>query len=181
VVLWGGQSYLVPVVVQQKCCYLLLLLAGGDGLLLACLLLLVQLLGLSFFSWTCCWSLVLLLLGLVLSFNPSSWFCWRFSYVWVMLCKNLCCSWCCVQEQWCSCDGSVLVEWVLLPLAVPISSSCWLGWLLWCCQQLHSVRWLSCLWAAKLYVSLTWSDPPCVDVEWMCWWLGAHVLCTPEL
>jgi hypothetical protein len=34
--------------------------------------------GLSFSSWTCCWSLVLLLLGLVLSFNPSSWFCWRF-------------------------------------------------------------------------------------------------------
>jgi hypothetical protein len=46
--------YLMPEVLQQRCCYLLLLLAGGDGLLLACLLLLVQLLGLSFSSWTCC-------------------------------------------------------------------------------------------------------------------------------
>jgi hypothetical protein len=45
--------YLMPKVLQQRCCYLLLL-AGGDGLLLACLLLLVQLLGLSFSSWTCC-------------------------------------------------------------------------------------------------------------------------------
>jgi hypothetical protein len=46
--------YLMPEVLPQRCCYLLLLLAGGDGLLLACLLLLVQLLGLSFSSWTYC-------------------------------------------------------------------------------------------------------------------------------
>jgi hypothetical protein len=31
---------------------------------------------------------------LISSFNPSSWFCWMFSSVWVVLCKNLCCSWC---------------------------------------------------------------------------------------
>jgi hypothetical protein len=68
-VAWSGAA---------KVCYLLLLLASGDGLLLAGLLLLVQLLSLSFSSWTCCWTLVLLLLGLVLSFNPPSWFCWGF-------------------------------------------------------------------------------------------------------
>jgi hypothetical protein len=34
--------------------------------------------GLSFSSWTCCLSLVLLLLGLVLSFSWTPWFCWRF-------------------------------------------------------------------------------------------------------
>jgi hypothetical protein len=68
-VAWSGAA---------KVCYLLLLLASGDGLLLAGLLLLVQLLSWSFSSWTCCWTLVLLLLGLVLSFNPPSWFCWGF-------------------------------------------------------------------------------------------------------
>jgi hypothetical protein len=34
--------------------------------------------GLSFSSRTCCWSLVLLLLGLVLSFSWTPWFCSRF-------------------------------------------------------------------------------------------------------
>jgi hypothetical protein len=26
-----------------------------------------------------------------------------------------------------------LAEWMVLPLAVHFSSSCWLSWLLWCC------------------------------------------------
>jgi hypothetical protein len=34
--------------------------------------------GLSFSSWTCCWSPVLLLLGLILSFSWSPWFSWMF-------------------------------------------------------------------------------------------------------
>jgi hypothetical protein len=53
---------------------------------------------------------VLLLLGLILCFNPSSWFCWMFSSVWVVLCKNLWCSW------WCF----LLVEWELLLLVMLI-------------------------------------------------------------
>jgi hypothetical protein len=40
--------------------------------------------------------------------------------------------WCCVGELWCSSGGVVLVKWLMLLLAVHSSSSCWLGWLLWC-------------------------------------------------
>jgi hypothetical protein len=123
--------YLMPVVVQWYCCVQLLLLAVGDGLLLACLLLLAQLLAcplppglapgclLSFSSWD--GLLVLLLLILILSFSWIPWFYWRY------LCDA-------VQELllflvWCS-AGRVSVA----PLVLPLWSTAWHCWLLWCCQ-----------------------------------------------
>jgi hypothetical protein len=120
---------------------------------------------LSFSSWNNSWLLALLLLGWLLAACPSrpgrTTGCLPFS------------SW---DGSWASsfqCHGFAgwyggdvlencvilllfgLAEWVVLPLAVHFSSSCWLSWLLWCCQ--HSVRWLSCLWAACLCVSPSFS------------------------
>jgi hypothetical protein len=88
------------------------------------LLLLVQLLGLSFSSWTCCWLLVLLLLG----------WSWASGYSMVLLGVVLMDLWCCGRTL-------VFFELVLCCSVVsfllwPSSSSPAAGSaeLLWCCQ-----------------------------------------------
>jgi hypothetical protein len=75
---------------------------------------------LSFTSWTCCWSSVLLLLAWSWAFVGLHGFTGCY---YVMMCKNLCCSWCGVQGLWCSCVGAVLVVWVLFPLVIFIRSA----------------------------------------------------------
>jgi hypothetical protein len=78
--IWCASVQPVAWSLAARSCYQLLLLAGGDGLLLACPSPPGSAPGgLSFSSWTCCWLLVLLLLGLILSFSSSPWFYWMIS------------------------------------------------------------------------------------------------------
>jgi hypothetical protein len=104
---------------------------------------------------------------LVLSFNPSSWFCWMFSCVWVVLCKNLCCSWCYFSAgrmRAASPGEAHLVD-------------CWFCQQLWCCQLQLPVLWLSYLWAVCLYTSLSLiSSTPGRAVKLLC----TLVLCSPS-
>jgi hypothetical protein len=76
---------------------------------------------LSFSSWTCCWSPVLLLLGLILSFRWTPWcllICFRYDDG-------------AVKEQWCSCVGSL---WFRMEAASPGAAhlSRQLGLYCWC-------------------------------------------------
>jgi hypothetical protein len=98
--------------------------------------------GLSFSSWTCCWSPVLLLLGLVLSFSLTPWFCWEY------LCDA-------VQEM------VLFLGW----FPVVKNGSCFSWWCsssrqlgLYCCYGAASttllILWLSYLWAMYLHASL---------------------------
>jgi hypothetical protein len=58
------------------------------------------------------------------------------------------------------CGGAVLENCGVL-LMVHSSSSCWLDWLLWCCQQLtQSDDWAACvLLACVCHTALIWSTP----------------------
>jgi hypothetical protein len=97
---------------------------------------------------------------LVLSFNPSSWFCWMFSCIWVVLCKNVCCSWCYYyagRMRAASPGGAHLVD-------------SWFCQQLWCCQlQLSSS--VTKLLVSCVLVSFTQLD---LIHPWPCYETAMH-------
>jgi hypothetical protein len=99
--------------------------------------------------------------------------------VCVMLCKILCCSWGCVQEQWCSCGGAILVEWKQLAPGRAHQLHQQLTGLLWCWQHHSPAMVTELLVSSCSACQPIWSDPchSCCDAMFA-EVLGAHSVCT---